>query len=740
MKKSKQDKVRERENTQAPRIDAEATAVFLDFLGDALGGYTFQTYDDDKVRNDKDRARTYIGTFEERRRELVTENRDRFAVHVTINDTGGKSRRAANVIAVRKQFVEIDGTHTLEEIHDIARAAFLDIAWINESSPGKYHVYFNVAGDVAADLQGFKKRQKQLAALFDGGVESVDLPRVLRLPGFYHHKGNPFMVRTVYKDATARAHTINDFDMALPNIDDTATDTSGDTERGEDQMAINRAIEHFKTFPPAISNTKSGKMDKKGNNQTYDACCFARDFGVEQSTCLDLILEHYNPRCKPIWSFEELERLVTNAYKYAQGKQGAKHPMADAQKEFGADPIPEDFEQYDATQDDGSKMPYLHTIRADSVVPTIIDWLWFGHLALGQHTLFAGVQGDGKSQVIYSIIAAITTGGPWPGSNECAPIGNCVILSAEDTDKDVLVPRLMAAGADLSRVHIIKASVDEHGRRNKVLLQRDMKLLETTVKKIGDVKMISIDPISSYLGGDLDSHHNTELRDALDPIGTMAEATGAAVASITHFNKASKGVTAMNRIMGGVAFVAAPRAAFVILRDDENEARRLMLPVKLNLASPDEAYGMAYEIEEVDTGATDARFDPPKSIRAPRVKWLEHVGKSADDVLAAREKPTGTSPLQDAMAWLLQRLAFDSALQSDIKEEIEGADLHTWATIRRAAKKLGVISRKRPQRDGRGPYEWMLPEVAVDVGADPDLSANAPEGYQGAAAPSDELQ
>ncbi len=173
------------------------------------------------------------------------------------------------------------------------------------------------------------------------------------------------------------------------------------------------------------------------------------------------------------------------------------------------------------------------------------------------------------------MIAAITTGGCWPGSNEWAPLGNCIILSAEDTDKDVLAPRLKAAGTDMNRVHIIKASVDEHGRHNKVLLQRDMKLIEAIVKKIGNVKLISVDPISCYLGGDIDSHNNTELRDALDPIGTMAEATGAAVVSITHFNKASKGVSAMNRIMGGVAFVAAPRAAFVVLRDDEDEEQRL---------------------------------------------------------------------------------------------------------------------------------------------------------------------
>ena len=184
---------------------------------------------------------------------------------MTINDTGRKSRRKENVTRVRKQFVEIDGTHPLEEIKSIARDRGLDIAWINESSPGKYHVYFNVADDVGADLQGFTHRQKQLVAVFDGGRESVDLSRVLRLPGFYHRKGEPFMVRTVFKDAKAHAHTLDDFDMMLGNVHivESEQSTSGTVEHEEDQAAIDRAIEHFKAFPVAISNTENGPKSKK---------------------------------------------------------------------------------------------------------------------------------------------------------------------------------------------------------------------------------------------------------------------------------------------------------------------------------------------------------------------------------------------------------------------------------------------------------------------------------------------
>jgi hypothetical protein len=327
-----------RTRTQAPgRIDADACTAFLNFLGDALGVFAFQTYDDDKARNDTDRGKTYIGTFDERRRELVTANRDRCAVHVTINDTAGKRRNAENVVRVRKHFVEIDGTHTLEEIRSIAAGRGLDIAWINESSPGKFHVYFNVADDVGADLQGFRYRQKQLVAVFDGGRESVDLPRVLRLPGFYHRKGEPFMVRTVYKDETAHAHTLDDFDIVLGGVavDITTDDASGTVAHEEDQAAIDRAIEHFQMFPEAVSDTPNGKMGKKGNSQTFDAIAAAKDFGLDEQTNLELALKHYNPRCKPEWPYEQLETIVRNVYAYTKSAQGSKHPLVEMQKEFG---------------------------------------------------------------------------------------------------------------------------------------------------------------------------------------------------------------------------------------------------------------------------------------------------------------------------------------------------------------------------------------------------------------------
>jgi len=66
-------------------------------------------------------------------------------------------------------------------------------------------------------------------------------------------------------------------------------------------------------------------------------------------------------------------------------------------------------------------------------------------LAIGKHTCIAGEPGTGKSQLAVAIIAAITTGGEWPCGEGRAPLGNVIILSAEDGAADTIVPRLIAA-------------------------------------------------------------------------------------------------------------------------------------------------------------------------------------------------------------------------------------------------------------------------------------------------------
>ena len=149
--------------------------------------------------------------------------------------------------------------------------------------------------------------------------------------------------------------------------------------------------------------------------------------------------------------------------------------------------------------------------RASEIKPEHVEWLWPGRIAVGKQTCIAGDPGTGKSQLSVSVAAAISSGGEWPCGEGRAPLGNVIIFSAEDGASDTIIPRLIAAGADLNRIHIVDAVGTEAGGRRGFNLQADLKLLEEKIDEIGDVGLIVIDPISSYLGK-TDSHKNAEVR------------------------------------------------------------------------------------------------------------------------------------------------------------------------------------------------------------------------------------
>ena len=373
--------------------------------------------------------------------------------------------------------------------------------------------------------------------------------------------------------------------------------------------------------------------------------------------------------------------------------------------------------------------------RVADVQAKPIRWLWPGRIAQGKVSIIAGNPGLGKSQVTVGMAATVSTGGLWPVDRKSCEVGNVVILSAEDDPSDTIRPRLEASGADLSRVYILDAVLDGPlvggGETPRAFnLKTDIAQLGNMLKEIGGAALVIIDPITAYLGT-TDSHKNAEIRALLSPLAEVAGQYGAAVVAVSHFNK-NANTEAMMRVTGSLAFVAAARAAYVVARDPEHEARRLLLPLKNNLGN--DQTGLAFTVESAQVESSIGM------IETSRVVWESSVVTvTADEAMKPQAHDDERDDLDDAKDFLCGLLAEGPVPSKQIRGDAEGAG-HAWRTIQRAQKVLGIVAVKKGMKEG---WVWQLdtplrPEDcheptknAVPDGWQPSYSSGGLGGLQG---------
>jgi AAA domain/RepB DNA-primase N-terminal domain/Primase C terminal 1 (PriCT-1) len=609
--------------------DLREAQRFLTLLGEDLDNWTFQTFDDNTERRDRSLAQVlhqHNGPVASR---LLDLNRRGAGVFAMINRGNGKGRTAQNVVEVRAVFVDLDGTPLIG-----IESAPLEPHIVIESSPGRYHAYWRIEG---LGLDQFEAVQAALAQRFGSDPSVKDLPRVMRLPGFYHKKGAPF-----------RTHIMR-WEPLQPYT----------AEAFLKEFAIDPACDNKS---PAV--TGNGKKVRQGGRNAYLASLAGsmRRRGMVQTAIEAALQEENRQHCDPPLRPEEVASIAQSIGRY---------PPKEKQS---ADTV----------------------IRClAEVTPTPIAWLWPGRIALGKVTLIVGDPGLGKSLLTIALAAHVSRGMPWPVDRSLCPSGDVLLLSAEDDIEDTIRPRLDAAGTDPHRVHALEAVLDvamDGGRMRRLPnLARDVNRLDQILAG-GEFRLVVIDPVSAYLSG-VDTHRNADLRSVLAPLAELAAHRKVAIACVSHLNKVAGG-SALYRTSGSIAFIAAARAAYVVARDPQDETRRLVLPVKNNLAEhPD---GLAYRIRQAGNGAAILLWDD------------QPVTVSAEEALAPVEgdnKRNERSERKEAAEWLREMLDEGPMMAKDLQRHAREAGL-AWRTVRRAKKDIGVIPKKT---EFNGSWHWSLP-------------------------------
>ncbi|MDY0746544.1 AAA family ATPase [Paucibacter sp. R3-3] len=336
-------------------------------------------------------------------------------------------------------------------------------------------------------------------------------------------------------------------------------------------------------------------------------------------------------------------------------------------------------------------LPPVRLLRGDAVALEPIEWLWNGYLPAGMLVLLGGAPGCGKTTLALSLAAVVTTAGVWPDGSKCTDAGDVIIWSGEDPPP-VIAARLVAAGADMKRVHFVYGLAGEGARAFDP--GRDMVSLQATLQGLAAPRLLILDPIVSAVAGD--GHKSNEVRRALQPVIELGQRLGCTIVGITHFSKGTGGRDPVERITGSLAFAAQARLVLVAAKGRaDGEERRVVVRAKSNVG-PDEG-GFAYQLKRVDVA---------DGVVGQCVEWLGAVDGSAREILSALDGADDErdGPRSDIEAFIRGCFAGGPITSKQFEADARGAGYEP-RTVQRMAKRMGASSRK----DGmRGGWTWHL--------------------------------
>jgi RecA/RadA recombinase len=344
--------------------------------------------------------------------------------------------------------------------------------------------------------------------------------------------------------------------------------------------------------------------------------------------------------------------------------------------------------------------PPLKLINMESVEVEEIKWLLYPFIPYGKVTIIQGDPGEGKTTMVLQIIAKLTRGEPiLPASFEkrkeperadaitdenkadmdvsknkqCLqqPV-NVIYQTAEDGLGDTIKPRLLAAGADCSKVLVIDDS-------DQPLTMADVRLEEAIVQT--KAKMVVLDPIQGFLGADVDMHRANEIRPLMKRIAVLSEKYHCAVILIGHMNKNSNGKSSY-RGLGSIDFQAAARSVLIVGRVKDEPEVRVVCHTKSSLAP--EGTSIAFRLDK-NNG----------------FEWIGEYDISADELLNGDGRGQKS---RKAKEFLLEILANGGMTQKKIAEEAEARGIKS-KTLWNAKRELEIDSVKRGKQ-----WYWMLPE------------------------------
>lgn len=399
----------------------------------------------------------------------------------------------------------------------------------------------------------------------------------------------------------------------------------------------------------------------------------------------EVILHHlgYQPFGEPSFETGEFLRQWKHREMDIRGRRGIK----DLARTWRDDPdaalrtfhrMVEEFDRRTHGINEGVVITPLASVEYQPV-----SWLWEDFIPTRAVTILSGEPGVNKSTLAFGIAAGLSTG-------KSGVPANSLILTTEDSYQMTVVPRLRAAGADMSRIFALEKR--RNGLIGHLQFPEDLSDLYKAVKAY-DARLVVIDPLMGHLSGNVDSWKEQSIRRIMSELYHIADETDCAVLSINHLTKNINN-NALNRVGGSMGIVAASRSVLLMGKNPDDESQRVLSSTKLNISKAPPARIYALEGVTIDT--------PDGPVESMRLKFVTTTELTSDEVLRAHRK----TALEKADQLLYELLDEDGdPVQLDTIKERAAAEGINWRNVQQARTNIARIV---TERDEAGATTWAL--------------------------------
>lgn len=305
-----------------PTVDLALAKTYLDCLAHDGGGWTFQTFDDSEEKRPSLAKVVNVARGETVSRLLADLNDRGAGIFVTVNRTDGHGRTAENVVALRAVFVDADDVPMPDPTAWHQTPDMLVIR-----SQTRWHAYWRVAADTP--LAVFTAAQKRLAAHYGTDPKVFDLPRVMRVPGFLHRKGEP----TALELQLAGSDVVRSLDEVMCGIPELPSEPERKTV-----IPSSSANGDERLFAAWAAKKAADVVEGDRNNKLFDMACEGVGRGISETVIFGTCLQYASGL-----SEAEVRGLVRSALSKPRTGNPPQRtaPKATAQWKPQAEPAPQ---------------------------------------------------------------------------------------------------------------------------------------------------------------------------------------------------------------------------------------------------------------------------------------------------------------------------------------------------------------------------------------------------------------